>query len=40
LVLDAESPVFQNATDDHSRAVFDESIRHKTDQFMYRFRKP
>lgn len=40
LVLDAESPVFQNASDDHSRPVFDESIRHKTDQFMYRFRKP
>jgi predicted methyltransferase len=40
LVLDAESPVFENATDDHTRPVFDEPIRHKTDQFMYRFRKP
>lgn len=40
LVFDAESPLFQNATDDHTKPVFDESIRHKTDQFMYRFRKP
>ncbi|HEY6642091.1 hypothetical protein [Povalibacter sp.] len=40
LVFDAESPVFSNPADDHTKAVFDESIRHKTDQFMYRFRKP
>jgi len=40
LVFDAESPVFQNTADDHTKPVFDESIRHKTDQFMYRFRKP
>jgi predicted methyltransferase len=40
LVFDAESPLFQNPADDHTKAVFDESIRHKTDQFMYRFRKP
>lgn len=40
LVFDADSPLFQNPDDDHTKAVFDESIRHKTDQFMYRFRKP
>ena len=26
--------------DDHTKLVFDESIRGKTDQFVYRFRKP
>ena len=40
LKFDAESPVFSNPADDHTKAVFDDSIRHKTDQFMYRFRKP
>lgn len=40
LVFDAESPAFRNPGDDHSKVVFDESIRHKSDQFMYRFRKP
>ncbi|HMN44299.1 MAG TPA: hypothetical protein PKE27_06995 [Povalibacter sp.] len=40
LVFDAENPLFQNPADDHTKAVFDESIRHRTDQFMYRFRKP
>lgn len=40
LVFDGESQAFRNAADDHSKEVFDDSIRHKTDQFMYRFRKP
>jgi predicted methyltransferase len=40
LVFDAESPAFRNPADDHSASVFDEPIRHKTDQVMYRFRKP
>lgn len=40
LRFEAESPVFVNPGDDHTRPVFDESIRRKTDQFMYRFRKP
>jgi predicted methyltransferase len=39
LVFEAESPVFRNPGDDHTASVFDESIRHKTDQVMYRFRK-
>jgi predicted methyltransferase len=40
LVFEAESPAFRNPEDDHTASVFDESIRHKTDQVMYRFRKP
>ncbi len=39
LVFDAESPAFHNPEDDHTKSVFDDSIRHKTDQVMYRFRK-
>jgi predicted methyltransferase len=39
LVFEAESAAFRNPGDDHSASVFDESIRHKTDQVMYRFRK-
>lgn len=39
LTFDAESPVFRNPADDHAQSVFDESIRHRTDQVMYRFRK-
>ena len=38
--LDAEIDVFRNAGDDHSKLVFDPTIRHKTDQFLLRFRKP
>lgn len=40
LVFDGESALFANAADDHSKAVFDPAIRHKTDQFVYRFKKP
>jgi predicted methyltransferase len=40
LVFDGENDVFRNPSDDHTKAVFDESIRHRTDQFMFRFRKP
>jgi predicted methyltransferase len=39
LTFDSESPVFANPADDHTKEVFDKSIRHKTDQVMYRFRK-
>jgi predicted methyltransferase len=39
-VLDAESKVLAHPADDHTRLVFDEAIRGKTDQFIYRFRKP
>lgn len=39
-VFDGESAVLSNAADDHSRIVFDPSVRGHTDQFALRFRKP
>jgi predicted methyltransferase len=39
-VLDSESDVLRNPADPHTAIVFDPSIRGKTDQFVYRFRKP
>jgi len=38
--FDAESSILANQNDDHTRMVFDPSVRGKTDQFLYRFRKP
>jgi len=38
--FDGESPLLRNATDPHTANVFDPSVRGKTDQFVYRFRKP
>jgi len=38
--FDGESKILANPADDHSKAVFDPSIRHHTDQFIYKFRKP
>ncbi len=38
--FDGESTVLAHPDDDHTRLVFDEAIRGKTDQFVYRFRKP
>jgi len=38
--FDGESAVLSNPADDHSKPVFDEAIRGRTDQFVYRFRKP
>jgi predicted methyltransferase len=35
-----ESKVLRNPADDHSKNVFDPAIRGKTDQFVYKFRKP
>ena len=37
---EGESKVLANASDDHSKAVFDPSLRGHTDQFIYKFRKP
>ncbi|MDB5428455.1 MAG: methyltransferase [Phenylobacterium sp.] len=37
---EGESKVLANATDDHTKAVFDPSLRGHTDQFIYKFRKP
>ncbi|MET3107655.1 putative methyltransferase [Oxalobacteraceae bacterium GrIS 1.18] len=39
-ILDGESTVLNNPADPHDAAVFDPSIRGKTDQFILRFKKP
>ncbi len=39
-VFDGETNVLANPTDPHTAIVFDPSIRGKTDQFAYRFKKP
>ena len=39
-VLEAQSDLLGVPADDHSKNVFDPSIRGRTDRFMYRFRKP
>lgn len=39
-VLDGESPMLVNKADTRTLAVFDPSIRGKTDQFVLRFKKP
>ena len=38
--LDAESSLLANQSDDHTKNVFDRSVRGHTDQFLYRFKKP
>jgi predicted methyltransferase len=38
--FDGESDVLRNPADPHTAIVFDPSIRGRTDQFVYRFRKP
>jgi len=39
-VFDGESDILRNPADDHSKNVFDPSIRGQTDRFVYRFRRP
>jgi predicted methyltransferase len=39
-VFAGESAVLANPADDHTKRVFDPSLRGHTDQFLYRFRKP
>ncbi|HEX9954280.1 MAG TPA: methyltransferase domain-containing protein [Allosphingosinicella sp.] len=39
-VLEAESQLLRVPEDDHSKNVFDPSIRGRTDRFVYRFRRP
>jgi predicted methyltransferase len=39
-VFDGSSAALAHPDDDHTRLVFEESIRGRTDQFVYRFRKP
>ena len=38
--LDASSAIFENKADDHTKKVFDPSVRGHTDQFLLRFKKP
>ena len=38
--FDGESKALANPADDHSKPVFDPSLRGHTDQFIYKFRKP
>jgi predicted methyltransferase len=38
--LDAESSILANKSDDHSKNVFDDTVRGHTDQFLFRFKKP
>ncbi|MFC4309871.1 class I SAM-dependent methyltransferase [Steroidobacter flavus] len=40
LKFDSESKAFAHAEDDHTKPVFDPAVRHKTDQVLYRFKKP
>lgn len=39
-VLDDESKVLANPADDHTKSVFDKSIKRHTDQFLLRYKKP
>jgi predicted methyltransferase len=39
-VFDGESDILRNPQDDHSKLVFDPSIRGNTDRVVYRFRRP
>lgn len=39
-VLDAESALLASSSDDHTKGVFDPTLRGKTDQFVLRLRKP
>ncbi len=38
--LEAQGQFLRNPADDHTLKVFDDKIRHHTDQFVFRFRKP
>ncbi|HEX5263207.1 MAG TPA: methyltransferase [Phenylobacterium sp.] len=38
--FDGESKVLANPEDDHTKMVFNPAIRGKTDQFVFKFRKP
>ena len=38
--FEGESKALRNPADDYTKAVFDPAVRGKTDQFIYKFRKP
>lgn len=39
-VFESQSAVLRNPNDDHSRSVFDPLVRGRTDQVVFRFRRP
>lgn len=39
-VLETESPMLAHPDDDHTKGVFDPAIRGRTDQFVFKFRRP
>jgi predicted methyltransferase len=39
-VFEAQSDLLRNAEDAHSLPVFDPAIRRRTDQVIFKFRKP
>ncbi len=39
-VLDGESDLLRDPTDDHTKLVFDPAVRGKTDRFVFRFSRP
>jgi predicted methyltransferase len=39
-IFDGESKALEHLDDDRTKLVFDESVRHKTDQFILHFSKP
>jgi predicted methyltransferase len=39
-VVEAQSAALRNTNDDHSRSVFDPLVRGRTDQVVFRFRRP
>ena len=39
-VLEASSDALRMPSDDHTKLVFDPTVRGKTDRFAFRFRKP
>jgi len=39
-MFDGESDVLRNPADDHTKLIFDQSVRHKTDRIVFRFKKP
>ena len=40
LTVDGESDMLAHTADDHTKMVFDPTLRGKTDQFVVRLRKP
>jgi predicted methyltransferase len=38
--LEAESPLFAHPEDDRTKGVFDPAVRGRTDQFLFKFRRP